>query len=202
MLLSIFAGPDHVCADTPRRVCFPPACRGLQPISAELVRSYRARMAVCLGFSAAAVASLGSFGWPPQPALPSGPPERLCMLLVNRRYSAGRTILNIGEVHDALQQRYGAIAEVQLRHMEGLTLRCEGAGQLRMRRMASLCLATAVEQSQALATALPFGHLFFFCGFHAGSKRCCGTRPASLSTCTVPRSATTSSCRGTRWPYR
>ncbi len=46
------------------------------------------------------------------------------MLLVNRRYSAGRSILNIDDVHEALQRRFGAIAEVQLRQMEGLSLRC------------------------------------------------------------------------------
>lgn len=104
-------------------------CRGLQPISAELVRSYRARMAACLGFSAEAVAALGSQAQLPPTApqrsvLPAAPPPgKLRMLLVNRRYSAGRSILNIDEVLEALQRRFGGIADVQLRHMEGLSLR-------------------------------------------------------------------------------
>lgn len=59
------------------------------------------------------------------------------MMLVNRRYSAGRSILNIDEVHEALQRRFGGIAEVQLRQMEGLSLRC-----------ASLSLACCFEQGQ------------------------------------------------------
>ncbi|PRW45608.1 2-methoxy-6-polyprenyl-1,4-benzoquinol mitochondrial [Chlorella sorokiniana] len=98
---------------------------GLQPISADLVRSYRARMAACLGFSAGAVASLGSHTHTPSSAAPQQPvlPQPLHMLLVNRRYSAGRTILNIEEVHEALQRRFGGIADVQLRQMEGLSLR-------------------------------------------------------------------------------
>lgn len=102
-------------------------------MSADLVRSYRARMAACLALSIEAAASLGSHTpLPPaergkarvQPAaLPTPQPRRLQMLLVNRRYSAGRSILNIDEVREALQRRFGGIADMQLREMEGLSLR-------------------------------------------------------------------------------
>ena len=103
-------------------------------MSAGLVRSYRARMAACLGFSTEAAASLGSHtrlspaergkasGQPT--VLPALQPRRLQMLLVNRRYSAGRSILNIDEVREALHRRFGSIADVPLREMEGLSLRC------------------------------------------------------------------------------
>ena len=66
-------------------------------------------MAACLGFSAAAQA-------PVQP--------RLKILVADRRYSSGRSILNIQQVMEALEERYSGIADIELRYMDGMTVRC------------------------------------------------------------------------------
>ena len=66
-------------------------------------------MAACLGFPAAAAA-------------PLQPPS---ILLVDRRYSQGRSLLNSYELLQALRRRYGGSggADVRLEYMEGLSLR-------------------------------------------------------------------------------
>lgn len=116
--------PSRCLPPTRTPLCCPD-CRhgGFQPLPPDLVRSYRQRMAACLGFSAAAHA-------------PAPPERRPRILLVDRRYAAGRHIINVHEVHAALAQRYGAAAEVQLEYMEGLPL----AQQARLWNSASVAV--------------------------------------------------------------
>ncbi|KAL4419821.1 hypothetical protein ABPG75_006919 [Micractinium tetrahymenae] len=89
-----------------------PNLGGFQPLSPQLFAGYRSRMAACLGFPAAAAA-------PMQP--------RLKIMMVDRRYSSGRSILNIGEVMEAVKRRYGGIADITLRYMDGLSVRAQAA---------------------------------------------------------------------------
>ena len=85
-------------------------CRygGFSPISPLQYQGFRDRMADCLGFPAAARA-------------PLQPPS---IMLVDRRYSQGRALLNSYELLQALRRRYGGgSAEVRLEYMEGMSLR-------------------------------------------------------------------------------
>lgn len=118
-----------------------PAHGAFQPIPAHLFASYRERMAACLGFPAAAADAVplpagqhSSQQLGRHAAVPAGPRPRI--LLVSRPYSAGRSFLNADEMLEALQRRYGAVAEVEARHMEGLSLRW-GAGSVQVGKTAS-----------------------------------------------------------------
>ncbi|KAL4422896.1 hypothetical protein ABPG75_009093 [Micractinium tetrahymenae] len=97
-----------------------PRCRGMQPfdcytpggsrlpISGAQMAAWRSTAERCFGFQGNAVASLH--------------PVRL--LLVDRLYESGRSILNVASVVQALRRRFSSQqVELRLEYMEGLTIR-------------------------------------------------------------------------------
>lgn len=81
---------------------------GRTRVPSEYLSSYRKRMGECLGFDADKKAAM-------DPALK--------ILLINRKYTSARSILNLHQVEESLERRYSSIATVTVEYMEGKTLR-------------------------------------------------------------------------------
>jgi hypothetical protein len=79
---------------------------GRKGVPPEYMQSYRQRMGDCIGFNANALA-------------PVPPAERVEILVINRWYTSGRSIINIYDIMGALQGRYSSFADISLEYMEG-----------------------------------------------------------------------------------
>lgn len=87
------------------------------------MQSYRQRMGDCIGFNANALA-------------PVPPAERVKILVINRSYVSGRSIINIYDVLEALKGRYSSFADISLEYMEGKSFK----EQARMWNAASIII--------------------------------------------------------------